>query len=225
MMSGMWFFVSLLVVGLALGVWVLVRMAGSGGRARDILAERLARGEVSQDEYRELLALMGGPPRAHRRTLPVAAVLVAVVVVGIVATAGFSMGRNGMDGMMGGMDGMSEMMRGTNGMMGGESGRDGEEAKTGAPERVVEGDEFSFAPETIRIPLGETVNVVFKNRGRMYHTLTVGQLNFELRAQGRETISGSVRASDAGTFRFFCAVPGHAESGMRGKIVVEDPTQ
>jgi len=194
---------------------------GNSSRAREILAERLATGEVTPEEYRQRLELIGGSARARQPVVIVVAVLLIVGVVGAVAAAGLFMRRDDMNGMMG-EGGMSEMMRGMNGMMGGESGRDGEEAEEGAEERQIEGDEFSFDPETIRLPVGETVNLVFENRGGIFHTLTIGRLNFELRAQAGETISGSLLSKDAGTFSFFCAVPGHAESGMRGKIVVEE---
>ncbi len=54
-----------------------------------------------------------------------------------------------------------------------------------------------------------------------FHTLTVGELGFELRANGGDSIAGAVRIERAGTYSFICAVPGHAEAGMRGTVEVE----
>ena len=68
---------------------------------------------------------------------------------------------------------------------------------------------------------GEVVNIVFDNRGMMFHTLTVGGLGLDLRADGGDSISGSVRPEKSGTYSFICAVPGHAEAGMRGTVEVE----
>ena len=50
----------LLVVLVGLGVWAVVRATHNRGphphdRAREILAERLARGEITPEEYRERL--------------------------------------------------------------------------------------------------------------------------------------------------------------------------
>jgi putative membrane protein len=66
-MGWMWIFWILLVVGLALLIILLVRVFGGAGlgrgagsaptmggsRAREILAERFARGELTAEEYRE----------------------------------------------------------------------------------------------------------------------------------------------------------------------------
>jgi len=72
----MWVFWLLLLVGLVLLVVVAVRALGGGitrgsgatngerrpvhGRAREILDERYARGELTTDEYRERLHQLGG---------------------------------------------------------------------------------------------------------------------------------------------------------------------
>ena len=52
------------LAGIATVVWLLVRRTRAGERsglerARDILAERYARGEISADEYRERLGQLG----------------------------------------------------------------------------------------------------------------------------------------------------------------------
>lgn len=72
-MGFMVFFWILLVVGLAILVFVLVRVLGNSGSrpetrtappgdnhrtAREILEERYARGEISTEEYRERLAVL-----------------------------------------------------------------------------------------------------------------------------------------------------------------------
>ncbi|WP_139006562.1 SHOCT domain-containing protein [Arthrobacter crystallopoietes] len=65
-MGLMWFFWILLIIGLVLLIILLVRFLTGGvesrgsrhpgrGEARNILAERLARGELTPDEYRERL--------------------------------------------------------------------------------------------------------------------------------------------------------------------------
>jgi putative membrane protein len=57
-----WFPFALLWVGLAVLVtWLILRRRGPSGldRARDILAERYARGDLTSDEYRERLDRLG----------------------------------------------------------------------------------------------------------------------------------------------------------------------
>lgn len=57
-----WFPFALLWIGLAVLVtWLIVSRKGPSGvdRARDILAERYARGELTNDEYRERLDRLG----------------------------------------------------------------------------------------------------------------------------------------------------------------------
>ncbi|MHB1064062.1 MAG: SHOCT domain-containing protein [Georgenia sp.] len=64
-----WIFVVLLIVGIALLVVALVRGLGGGGtrppgadrgRARALLDERYARGEIDTTEYQERLRELGG---------------------------------------------------------------------------------------------------------------------------------------------------------------------
>ena len=53
------------------GVATLVRGGGSGGRGRhgpeDVLAERFATGEISEDEYRQRLEVLRGNATKARR--------------------------------------------------------------------------------------------------------------------------------------------------------------
>lgn len=72
-MGWMWIFWILLIVGLVLLIILLVRLIGGGmpsrradgartardSRAREILAERYARGELTTEEYREALRTLG----------------------------------------------------------------------------------------------------------------------------------------------------------------------
>ncbi len=67
---------------------------------------------------------------------------------------------------------------------------------------------------------GATVNVEFHNGGSIFHTFTITELNFELEANGGQTASGALRADRAGVYEFICSVPGHAQSGMRGRVTV-----
>lgn len=200
-------FLGLLVLGIALAASATRRRAS--GRAHDMLAERLARGEVPPDEYGDRLAVLG--PRPRRILTPVATALVAVGLIGALAV-GATTGPGFMHGMMGGRMGS---------MMGsGDTERSGPAPVPGARELRVSGREFSFEPAEIRVTVGETVNLLFDNRGHMFHTLTIGGLGLDLRANGGDQIAAALRGDRAGSYPFVCAVSGHADAGMRGTVIV-----
>jgi uncharacterized cupredoxin-like copper-binding protein len=41
-----------------------------------------------------------------------------------------------------------------------------------------------------------------------------------LDAEAGDEVVGGLRLDEPGTYEFLCSVPGHAEAGMRGEIVV-----
>ena len=200
-------FLGLLALGLTLGAVALFRR--DGGRSHQLLGERLARGDVSTDEYRERLAALGPKPR---RTLATAAI--AVTTVGLIGTLAV--------GAMAGPGFMHMMMDGGMGsMMGsGDTERSGPAPVAGARDVRVVGQEFSFSPAEIRIRAGEAVNLMFENRGHMFHTLTLSGLGVDLRANGGDRIAAAVRGEKKGSYPFVCAVSGHAAAGMRGTVIV-----
>lgn len=200
-------FVVLVVVGIALAV--MAARGRSSSRAHNLLDWRLARGEVSTEDYQQRQTALGRKPR--RILTPISTAITAAGLLGVILVAATS-GSGFMHSMMGG--GMGSMMAS------GETERSGAAPVAGAREIRVTAKEFSFSPAAIQAKIGEPVNVVFDNGGHMFHTLTVGELGLDLRANGGEQIAGSFRAEQAGTFSFICAVSGHAEAGMRGAVTV-----
>jgi plastocyanin len=47
------------------------------------------------------------------------------------------------------------------------------------------------------------------------------KLDFELRADGAKRAEGSLQVDTPGRYPFTCDIPGHAEAGMRGTLVVQ----
>jgi plastocyanin len=153
--------------------------------------------------------------RASHRPLSkplIAAIALVVTGLGgtlIVAAAG----PGGFGHNMMGMGGM--------GMMGSRSAvRPAPPVSPGAPTQPVRATEFAFSPTEVRVQAGVTTNLEFQNEGSIFHTFTVTDLNFELAANGGQRTSGAFRAERTGTYEFICSVPGHAQSGMRGRIIV-----
>jgi plastocyanin len=181
--------------------------------AARLLDERLARGEITPEEYRSRLDTLRSTTSMRRwKVSPLVVAVIALALVGTVAVAAGGLMSGG--GLMHGMTDMGTMMGG------GQPGRLAPEPPTGARELRVAATEFSFRPRDLRIAAGETVNVVFENRGAMFHTLTVGEQAYELRANGGESIAGALTIERPGVYSFICAVPGHAGSGMRGTLAV-----
>ena len=92
--------------------------------------------------------------------------------------------------------------------------------RSGAVELVVVALDFSFAPAELRLAIGETVNLTLDNRGRLFHDLTIDELDFVLPAEAGSRSSGALTVLRAGRYRIVCSVPGHAEAGMSGVLVV-----
>lgn len=211
--TGSWIALGLFLVLLAVGI-ALAFLDGrrrKGRRAHDLLDERLARGDLEPEEYRDRLEALGPPPR--RVLSPIATTLTAAGLLGAFVVVAAT-GPGFMHGMMG---------RDMGSMMGrGDAGRSGSAPVTGAREVRVSAQEFSFDPTELRVRAGETVNVRFENRGHMFHTLTVGGLGLDLRANGGDEITGSFTAERAGTYPFVCTVSGHADAGMKGTVTVSE---
>ncbi|MGH2725427.1 MAG: cupredoxin domain-containing protein [Actinomycetota bacterium] len=198
------------VLGLGVVIAVIAARGRSSGRAHALLGERLARSEISVEEYRERLTVLG--PRARRFLTPMATVLTAVGLVGAIVL-GATAGSGFMHGTMSGMGSM---------MGGGNTERSGAAPVTGGREVRVVAREFSFDPQEIRLGQGETLNLVFENQGHIFHTLTIGELGLDLRANGGDRIGGALTAEQPGRYTFICSVSGHADAGMRGTVIVSE---
>lgn len=80
---------------------------------------------------------------------------------------------------------------------------------------------------TIKVRVGATVEVTFRNTGQAPHTWTLDpnspspyDVSTAVLNSGKsETIS--FVADKPGTFTYYCKVPGHRELGMKGTIIVE----
>jgi len=89
-----------------------------------------------------------------------------------------------------------------------------ESATVAVKEITVVGTEFSFNPSSISIQAGEKVRIIFKNLGGANHNLII-----EGSGVSTKTIEFTFPA--AGTYNFFCSIPGHKAAGMTGSLIVE----
>lgn len=79
-------------------------------------------------------------------------------------------------------------------------------------------DDFSFAPSQIEAAAGEIV-VAFDNKGALPHTFTIEGTSVDMDASGGKSATEIVTL-EAGSYTFFCAIPGHRGAGMEGSLTV-----
>ena len=84
----------------------------------------------------------------------------------------------------------------------------------------VEGGNFYFKPNEIKVKKGEKIVITLKSAGGM-HNFVIDEFNVE-----SETISGGSTTFEfvpdkAGTFEFYCSIGNHRQMGMKGKLIVE----
>lgn len=89
-------------------------------------------------------------------------------------------------------------------------------------EIIVVGNEFNFNPSSISVKAGEEIRIVFKNVGRAPHNLVIEGLEIKTKTiSGGQTDTIEFKASDLGTYTFFCSISGHRVAGMEGNLKVE----
>lgn len=86
----------------------------------------------------------------------------------------------------------------------------------------VEGGSMYFKPNEIKVKLGETVKIKFTNAGGM-HDFVIDEFNVKTKILGSgKTETIEFTTDKLGEFEFYCSVAGHRQSGMFGKVIVEE---
>ena len=83
---------------------------------------------------------------------------------------------------------------------------------------VISATNARFSVSTLTADHG-TVTVDFTNNDLFWHTFTVPALGVDIRTpvKGHNRVSFN---APAGSYEFFCAIPGHKQIGMRGTLVI-----
>ncbi len=91
------------------------------------------------------------------------------------------------------------------------------------PVQVVARD-LAFSPDDVTITAGRTTVVSFRNDGTTFHDWAVdGVANADAAARPGQTQRIRFTIDRPGSYRILCTVPGHAEAGMTGTLVVRAP--
>ena len=82
--------------------------------------------------------------------------------------------------------------------------------------------DLSYSPADVRVEAGRTVVLSFRNEDPVFHDWEAGGLaNVDAGARPGQTQEIRFTIDEPGTYRVTCTVPGHAEAGMVGTLVVE----
>lgn len=87
---------------------------------------------------------------------------------------------------------------------------------------AVTGNEFAFSPSEITVKSGQPMQITFKNMGKYPHDLSISELGVRtavLDPGQQETLTFT--PDKTGTFTYMCTVPGHADKGMKGTLIVQ----
>jgi plastocyanin len=86
----------------------------------------------------------------------------------------------------------------------------------------ITGSDFAFKPSQITIKKGQPVAINFVNAGAYPHNLTISGLNIKTKTiQSGEQDTIQFTPNKTGPFTFICTVPGHADKGMKGVLIVQ----
>ncbi len=91
---------------------------------------------------------------------------------------------------------------------------------------VVEGFNFAYSPDILRVNAGKWVNIAFTSTNG-FHDLVFWLEGGRVEASARVTTGATTyitfRAPElAATYAFFCSVSDHRDFGMEGRLIVED---
>lgn len=95
------------------------------------------------------------------------------------------------------------------------------ETKSETKKFSVNGNNFSFSPNEIRVKKGDTVQITFVNKSGI-HDFVIDEFSVATKqiGSGKQAVVEFV-ADKSGTFEFYCSVSNHRAMGMTGSLVVE----
>ncbi len=83
-------------------------------------------------------------------------------------------------------------------------------------------DAFKFDPPTLTAKVGEQINIVLDNKGVLEHNLVIDEFSLHLGpvTGGNKSAPGTFTPTAAGTYVYYCDVPGHKDAGMTGTLTI-----
>ena len=81
-------------------------------------------------------------------------------------------------------------------------------------------NDFSFQPNTLTVRMGTVVRLRLHNASTEAHDLSFPAFGIDVPLPAGKTTAITFTAKTAGTYWFWCDLPGHAEAGMVGRLTV-----
>ncbi len=78
-----------------------------------------------------------------------------------------------------------------------------------------------FQPSVITATKGQVIQVKVSATDTN-HTFTIDELGINISVAKGQTITREIKIEKAGTFAFYCSVPGHRAAGMEGTLTVTE---
>jgi plastocyanin len=95
------------------------------------------------------------------------------------------------------------------------------EASPGSESKVdVTSYDIYFDPKEVTIPANTDVKFILPNKGVTLHNFSIDELGIDVDIKPGATEEIVINAP-AGTYEYYCNVPGHKEAGMVGTLIVE----
>jgi nitrite reductase (NO-forming) len=92
---------------------------------------------------------------------------------------------------------------------------------SGVSLNVAGSDSFKYDPATLTAKVGQQVTVNLQNKGNLDHSFVIDELGVKLEAvKAGTTQSVTFTPGTAGTYTFYCDLPGHKAAGMTGTFTV-----
>ena len=91
----------------------------------------------------------------------------------------------------------------------------------GGQEVTVESVDIAFIPEALTIPANTDVTFLLPNSGAAQHNFSIDALSISVDQAPGQMDQKVVINAPAGTYEYYCNVPGHKQAGMVGTLTVQ----
>jgi uncharacterized cupredoxin-like copper-binding protein len=82
-------------------------------------------------------------------------------------------------------------------------------------------EDIKYDATTLTAKVGQPVTVNIQNTGALEHSFVIDQFSVKLEhIQAGQTSTITFTPTTAGTYEFYCDVPGHKDAGMKGTLTV-----